>query len=345
MTTLLAHTLAEVRAVIHRLRLTQLSSDPDDSQIDDELPSSLVEPVLFALGWNTDDEQEVFRQYKLDGFESTSTFALLTTGDPVVLLFVMDVDWEYTTPDSVSEQLSKAGASQFPWVIFTNGDRYQVYSTSAGSGDDRALFGSASVTDDAQDHVNAILDLFSRSRLCEKRIDTIWRNRLVDRQVKDAVDTLLSPDQSFVRMLSRRINGLTAKEIRSSLERAEISVNFVSSEEVALSPKAPESTSTEAQNRMSDAELRIATWLQQRSIERWAKGKNQGNTRHRTRQRRILQNRRASVDRRNPRFNRRRQQLDWQDAERRHGDRRVSDRRSIADRRTAWDRRRARREA
>ena len=346
MTTLLTHTLAEARAVVHRLRLTQQSTEKDVFEDCVEITSDLVEPVLFSLGWNPDDEQEFIRHDNLEGFESLPAFELRSSDGPVVLIVVRSLGRELMESETLSDLLNRANVSKTPWVILTDGDEYRIYASSSENNDsNEALFGIASVTDDAQDLLIEFLDLFSKSRMNENRIEAIWRARMVDRSVRDAVEKLLVPDRSFVRMLERRIDGLSAREIRQSLERAEVAVKFATAGDVVSTSKNSENSGSEARSRMSEAELRIATWLQQRSIERWAKGNNDGRSRQRNRQRRVLENRRASRDRRKLRFDRRLKRDGRKGSERRLGERRTAERRSMVERRVAWDRRRARREA
>ena len=72
MTTFLEHALAEVGAVVRRVRLAQQTEDSEIRADGEGPPGDLVEPVLWALGWDIEDDREVRRDFQIDGFKDGS---------------------------------------------------------------------------------------------------------------------------------------------------------------------------------------------------------------------------------------------------------------------------------
>lgn len=178
----------------------------------------------------------------------------------------------------------------------------------------------------------------------EDRTKSVWERRLADRQVRRALEELLDADTALVKLLLTRTNGLSAADIRSSLARAKLTVQFESDCRCigTAEPKADQEVRRVAG--MSDTELRIATWLQRRAIERWAKGSANGSGSRKSR-RRSGEQRRSGADRRNGCRDRRVSFVKAVAERRSLRDRRREERRVDAERRLTTDRRGVRRRA
>jgi hypothetical protein len=66
-------------------------------------------------------------------------------------------------------------------------------------------------------------------RLEENRIEVLWRAHFVDRQVRGAIEHMFSPDNNdmlLVNYVASRTKNLTAEEIRGSIGRCHVSLDF-----------------------------------------------------------------------------------------------------------------------
>jgi hypothetical protein len=58
-------------------------------------------------------------------------------------------------------------------------------------------------------------------------LDEMWKAHFVDRNVRQAIEALLAEeDVGLVRVISKKAAGLTPAEIRASLKRAKIRIDF-----------------------------------------------------------------------------------------------------------------------
>jgi hypothetical protein len=179
------------------------------------------------------------------------------------------------------------------------------------------------------------LGLLSVESVVSGAIDAAWRAGQVDRRMRTALAGLLDLDLSMVQLIRERTRTLSVEEIRSSLQRARISVEF------GMDPRQPEPEARQFGSRrsMSGVELRIATWLQQRALDRWSAGGGGAADRHRSSQRRSQPLRRSETDRRNGSRDRRRARMAVAPDRRNGAERRRSERRMGRDRRVVVDRR------
>jgi hypothetical protein len=229
-------------------------------------------------------------------------------------------------------------------VVATDGDNYDVFNAHEGVAAEQRQFDAIRITEDEPAETLEFFDLFARSQIEENRIECFWRRRLADRQVEELLKGLLTPESALVQLLLRESSGLSAKEIRSALARAKVCLEFECCDRLEGTFEEEMEGDCGRVAGMSDAELRIATWLQHRSIERWAKGATTTG-RNRTSQRRVLENRRSSSDRRSGPHDRRVARVSRAQERRAVQERRSNERRENADRRVTNDRRRVRKRA
>jgi hypothetical protein len=72
------------------------------------------------------------------------------------------------------------------------------------------------------------LALLSKAQLQDNQIDVLWRADFVDRQVRAALEGLFGsePPKDFVRLVRKRIPSLGTADIRASLARALVTVDY-----------------------------------------------------------------------------------------------------------------------
>ena len=114
------------------------------------------------------------------------------------------------------------------WIVLTNGDEYRIYNTHAPVVVEEKLFRTVKVTSDDPTGMQT-LELLAKNRLEENRIEVLWRAHFVDRQVKAAIESLFSVDKNdmlLVNYVASATKKLTAEEIRGSIARCHLSLDF-----------------------------------------------------------------------------------------------------------------------
>jgi len=342
MTTVLERTLSQVRAKIHRARVTHQPSELEVVENVDRVTSQLVAPILAALGWSFEDSDEVRVDFRLDGLSIGEGLALYLTGTPCLLVEVR-VTGEEFDPDYVFHTLlPKAADAGFEWLLLTDGDAYSVFATNTNLDEDQRTLDTVRISDDCTCEALDFLELFSKERFSRGKIERELRYQFVDRKVEQALRDLFATENELAQLLAKKAVGISEGDIRDSLERADVDLHFQHHENNNHTHRPASLLNDNSVQSMSEAELRIATWLQRRCIERWAKGKD-AMCRNRASQRRVLDNRRSSADRRSGISDRRSVAAACSEERREKPDRRARDRREIADRRSIPDRRMVRR--
>ena len=344
MTTVLERTLSQVRATIHRARMSQLLSDRLSLIDVDSVRSQLVAPILGALGWSIEDTGEVRTEFQLNGAASRSGTALFLSGMPCTWIESRGLRQEINRKRLMGQVLPGASDAGFEWVLVTDGDIYDVFNAQAGLPFENRSFDAIRISDDSMADAVEFFDLFSMKRMEENRLESVWNRRVVDRQVQRSFEELIVSDEALIQLLLSKTRELSASDIRSSLSRAKIVLEFESRERSQCRCSVEFDRKIGRASEMSEAELRVATWLQRRSIERWAKG---GATvaRSRTLQRRGQDHRRSNAERRSSDQDRRVARVENVTERRGNGERRSDERRRDFERRVKADRRRERRRA
>jgi predicted type IV restriction endonuclease len=345
MTTVLENSISQVRAKIHRARMSQLLSDRVSLIGVDGVRSQLVTPILAALGWNPEDDDEVRLGIPLDRLDEGSCIGLFLSGAPCWLIAVRGMGQTYDQNHVMCDVLPVAGDAGFEWVLLTDGDDYDVFNAHTGLPNKQRPFDAIRISADSAAGALELLDLFSRKRMEENCIKAAWKCRVIDRQVKELFEDVIASGDALVQLLLTRTEHLSAGEIRRSLTRAELILKFESHGRSDSGPEGEAMLKGARAAGMSAAELEVATWLQHRSIERWAKGGATPLARSRASQRRGQDPRRSSPDRRSSCEDRRIVRVEKATERREHGDRRSDERRRDLERRVMNDRRRLRRRA
>ncbi len=187
---------------------------------------ALIEPILRALGWDLEDLDEVRCEYKLKQADNPVDYALFVHGGLRLLV----------EAKALGENLSKyahqimgyAGvAGIVEWIVLTDGNEYRIYNAFAQVPIDQKLFKRAVVSSDEPGLVET-LGLLSKAQLQGTMIDDLWRAYFVDRQVKKAVEDLAGLDAptDFVNLVRKRVPALSPTEVRQSLGRATLSLDY-----------------------------------------------------------------------------------------------------------------------
>ncbi len=158
---------------------------------------------------------------------------------------------------------------------------------------------------------------------------------LIEQRVRTALEKWVSDPDKMVQWVATQDPDLSEDAIRACLARATILVDLRADTE--RSAKAAKGSETDLP--MSDTELRVATWLQQRAFERWMRGQASSGESYRVGDRRHGDSRRGGQEQCLRHGDRRRVVTQVSTDRRIRAARRLGDRRSRTERRALTDRR------
>ncbi|MCY3002588.1 MAG: type I restriction enzyme HsdR N-terminal domain-containing protein [Planctomycetota bacterium] len=189
--------------------------------------ASLIEPVLRALGWDTEDIDEVAREYRLKSKDSPVDYGLLTRRTPRLFVEAKALNENLDDHRWANQIMGYASVAGVEWIVLTNGDEYQIYNALARVHVEKKRFRDCRVSENPAKAAE-VLALLARDQLDEKRIDVLWKAQFVDRQVQEALRELFDGDNDLelVNAVLRRAQDLGADEVRESLRRCRAQFEF-----------------------------------------------------------------------------------------------------------------------
>jgi len=214
--------LTRVRKRIEQVKVRRESIGEENTK------STLIDPILTALGWDLQELEEVCREYRRKPQDNPVDYALFMLRSPCLFVEAKALDKELYDRKWASQIISYAAVVGVEWCILTNGDEYRIYNSHATVDIDEKIFRTIRVSDETQEQCTLdTLDLLSKSKMGEKLIDTLWKAHFVDRRVKKALADILHNDYgALTRLVRQKIPGLSRPEIRDSLKRAHFQVDF-----------------------------------------------------------------------------------------------------------------------
>lgn len=217
---MLAKTLTEVRARIEKYRGRRRINEENTK-------ATLIEPVLRALGWDVEDLDEVAREYKFKQRDKPVDYALLELRQPRLLVEAKALNEDLDDRRWIGQVIGYAAVAGIEWAVLTNGDEYRLYNAHAAVHVDEKLFRKVRVSD-PESGVQDTLELISKRRLAENRLQALWRAHFVDGRVRAALEELFSTEASasLARLVGKRTADLTKREIEDSLARCQVEFSF-----------------------------------------------------------------------------------------------------------------------
>lgn len=181
----------------------------------------LVLPVLDALGWDLHDVEEVRSEYRHASADNPVDYALFLCAIPSVFVEAKALGVSLDDRKPLLQTLNYANAAGVNWCVLTNGTEWRIYKVHAPVAAEEKLFLSVRLDEKGVDTGNkvATLSLLSGERMRARAIDALWSEWSVDRKVERILD-LIPEDEAFIRLITKRVDGLTAGEVRGSLRRS-----------------------------------------------------------------------------------------------------------------------------
>jgi len=217
----LLETLTTVRRRIQQIR------DRKEMIGEENTKATLIEPVLDALGWNLQEIEEVRREYKRKPQDNPVDYALFLNRTECLLVEAKSLEKDLGDRKWVLQNLAYAMAVGVCWCVLTNGDEYRIYNSHAEVDADQKLFRTVRVSDSDPKLLTDTLLLLGRDMMRGSMLDELWKAHFVDRNVRLALESLLAaPDRGLERLIRKKARALNAADIRSSLKRAKIKIDF-----------------------------------------------------------------------------------------------------------------------
>lgn len=216
-----------VRAVQSVRRRIKKAQESEIRLGEQNTKATLIEPILAALGWNLESVDDVFREYRRRPNDNPVDYALFMHRSPCLFIEAKSLKKDPSDRKWVSQTLGYATVVGVEWCVLTNGDEYRLYNSHAAVGVDEKLFQTVRISDMEHDaQVLDVLDLMSKRKMEGKQLSVLWQAHAVDRRVKAALEEYLADEASLVRALKKRAPDLKPSEIKASLKRAHLRVDY-----------------------------------------------------------------------------------------------------------------------
>jgi hypothetical protein len=189
--------------------------------------ATLIAPVLRGLGWNTEDLEDVKLEYKRLASDNPVDYALFLLREPRLFIEAKALGANLDDHKWTSQILAYATVAGVEWIALSDGNDWRIYNSHAVVPVDQKLFRAIRITDPAT-HPAETLRLLSKAGLQDKIIETLWKTEVVDRRVKPVLDRLFAPEiaPDVLRLIHRRVPDLSLGDVRASLGRARIGVDY-----------------------------------------------------------------------------------------------------------------------
>lgn len=181
----------------------------------------LVLPVLEVLGWDLQDVEEVRSEYRHASADNPVDYALFLHGSPALFVEAKALGVSLDDRKPLLQTLNYANAAGVDWCVLTNGAEWRIYKVHAPVAAEEKLFLTARLDQGGADTglISSTLSLLSRDRMRSRAIDELWSEWRVDRAVERVLDTI-TEEEAFVRLITKRADGLSPGEVRASLKRS-----------------------------------------------------------------------------------------------------------------------------
>jgi len=199
-----------------------------DSIGEQNTKAALIEPLLAALGWDIEDIDEVSREYRRKPQDNPVDYALFMLRSPRLFVEAKGLEKDLSDRKWISQVLGYATVVGVEWCVLTNGDEYRLYNAHAPVDVEQKLFRVVRLSDlDQEEYTLDTLGLLSKEKMGDNLLNVLWKAHFIDRHVSQALGELLQNDDSgLIRLIRKKIPELTPSDIRESLKRADIRIDF-----------------------------------------------------------------------------------------------------------------------
>jgi predicted type IV restriction endonuclease len=218
----LANAIDVVRKRVQQIR------DRKETIGEQNTKAALIDPILIALGWDLQEIDEVRREYRRKPQDNPVDYALFLNRTECLFIEAKSLEKDLNDRKWISQNLSYATVVGVRWCALTNGDEYRIYNSHAAVDVEQKLFRSIRISDSANaDYVADTLHLLSKEQMQGRLLDELWKVHFIDGNVSRSIEALLAnEDVGLIRLVSKKAKGVTPSEVRASLKRAKIRIDF-----------------------------------------------------------------------------------------------------------------------
>src|SRR5829696_7337678 len=190
--------------------------------------AALIDPLLAALGWDIEDIDEVSREYRRKPQDNPVDYALFMLRSPRLFVEAKGLEKDLSDRKWISQVLGYATVVGVEWCILTNGDEYRLYNAHAPVDVEQKLFRAVRLSEsDQEEYTLETLELLSKEKMGDNLLNVLWKAHFIDRHVSTALKNLIqNEDAGLIRLIRKRTPELAPSEIRESLKRADIHIDF-----------------------------------------------------------------------------------------------------------------------
>jgi len=190
--------------------------------------AALIDPILIALGWNLQEIDEVRREYRRKPQDNPVDYGLFLNRTECLFIEAKSLEKDLSDRKWISQNLSYATVVGVRWCALTNGDEYRIYNSHAAVDVEQKLFRSVRIADATNaNYVADTLYLLSKEQMQGRLLDELWKVHFIDGNVSRSIESLLAnEDPGLIRLLCKKAKGVTPTEVRASLKRAKIRIDF-----------------------------------------------------------------------------------------------------------------------
>lgn len=219
---ILLETLDTVRKRIQQIR------DRKEIIGEQNTKAALIDPILIALGWDLQEIDEVRREYRRKPQDNPVDYALFLNRTECLFIEAKSLEKDLNDRKWISQNLSYATVVGVRWCALTNGDEYRIYNSHVAVDVEQKLFRSVRVSDTANvSYVADTLHLLSKEQMQGRLLDELWKVHFIDGNVSRSIEALLAnEDADLIRLVRKEAKGVTPSEVRASLKRAKIRIDF-----------------------------------------------------------------------------------------------------------------------
>jgi len=218
----LSDAIKKIRKRILRLK------DRKEKIGEENTKATLIDPILRAAGWNTGELDEVRREYRRKSKDNPVDYALFLLRKECLFIEAKALEMNVDDHKWILQTLGYATAAGVEWCVLTNGDEYRLYNSHAPVPAEEKLFRKFQISDiEKHDFSIETLQLISKDKMKENRLKVLWRAHFIDSKVKVALQEILSPEsKSIIPLIEKRTQGIKQSEIKESLKRTDVQIDF-----------------------------------------------------------------------------------------------------------------------
>jgi predicted transport protein len=186
----------------------------------------LIDPLLFTLGWDVRDPDEVELEYPtVDG--KSVDYAMKINRKPVFLLEAKQLTDPLDDVKSITQVVGYAANDGIEWCVLTNGVRYKVYKASEkASAPDKLLFEVSINPQDSTglsvEQIAAQLNRLSRDSIAQGVLDKLGTEIFTTGKVRKALDSLfIDAPQPLIHLIRNAVSdkSISPSQIQQALGR------------------------------------------------------------------------------------------------------------------------------